>query len=73
MRRCPRTSTLDFAPLSSNLIAGAITAGRIRSYIAADELLGAIARLSMREAVEPGQPQRMVALLADGLRSGSHG
>lgn len=59
-------------PALEQLIAAAIAAGRIRSDIAADELLGAIARLSMTEAVEPGQAQRMVALLADGLRSGGH-
>ena len=57
-------------PALEQLLAAAIAAGRIRSDIAADELLAAIARLSMSEAGEPGQAQRMVALLADGLRSG---
>ncbi len=55
-------------PALERLLASAITAGRIRSDIAAGELLGAIARLSMSEVDEPAQAQRMVALLADGLR-----
>ena len=55
-------------PALERLLAAAITAGRIRSDIAAGELLGAIARLSMSEVDEPAQAERMVALLADGLR-----
>ena len=55
-------------PALEQLLAAAIAAGLVRSDIAPDELLGAIARLSMTEAGEPGQAQRMVALLADGLR-----
>lgn len=57
-------------PALENLLTAAIGAGRIRSDIAAGELLGAIARLSMSEVDEPAQAQRMVALLADGLRRG---
>lgn len=55
-------------PALERLLAAAITAGRIRSDIAAGELLGAIARLSMSEVDQPAQAERMVALLADGLR-----
>lgn len=55
-------------PTLQNLLATAIDAGRIRSDIEAGELLGAIARLSMSEVHDPAQSQRMVALLADGLR-----
>ena len=55
-------------PALQELLAAAAAAGRIRSDIAAGELLGAIARLSMSDGHEPAQAQRMVALLADGLR-----
>lgn len=55
-------------PALEKLLASASDAGRIRSDIAAGELLSAIARLSMLEDDEPARAQRMVALLADGLR-----
>lgn len=55
-------------PALEGLLASAIAAGRIRADISANELLGAVARLSMSESDEPVQAQRMVALLADGLR-----
>jgi AcrR family transcriptional regulator len=55
-------------PALERLLESAISAGRVRSDIAASELLGAVARLSMSEVDEPAQAQRMVALLADGLR-----
>ena len=54
-------------PALQNLLASASATGRIRSDIAANELLGAIARLSMSENDDPAQAQRMVALLANGL------
>ena len=57
-------------PALETLLASAMNAGRIRTDIAAGELLGAIARLSMSEVDEPAQAQRMVALLADGLCRG---
>lgn len=57
-------------PALQSLLDAAISAGRVRSDIASGELLGAIARLSMSEVDEPAQAQRMVALLADGLRCG---
>lgn len=60
-------------PALERLLTAAIAAGRIRSDIAGDELLGAIARLSMTEAGEPARAQRIVALLADGLRYGENG
>ena len=55
-------------PALQNLLAAAIAADQIRADIAADELLGAIARLSMSDVDAPSQAQKMVALLADGLR-----
>ena len=55
-------------PALETLLASAINAGCIRADVSAGELLGAIARLSMLEGDEPAQAQRMVALLADGLR-----
>lgn len=57
-------------PALEGLLASATDAGRIRTDVAAGELLSAIARLSMSEADEPARAQRMVALLADGLRCG---
>lgn len=57
-------------PALQSLLDSAISAGRVRSDIASGELLGAIARLSMSEVDEPAQAQRMVGLLADGLRCG---
>ena len=57
-------------PALERLLASARVAGRIRSDIAVGELLGAVARLSMAKDDEPAQAQRMVALLADGLRHG---
>ena len=58
-------------PALDRLLAAARAAGCIRSDVAAGELLGAIGRLSMSEVDEPDQAQRMVALLADGLRRGN--
>lgn len=55
-------------PALERLLASAVATGRIRSDVAAGELLGAIARLSMSDVDEPAQAQRMVSLLADGLR-----
>lgn len=57
-------------PALQDLLASAVAAGRIRSDIPAGELLGAIARLSMAENGDHALAQRMVALLADGLRGG---
>jgi AcrR family transcriptional regulator len=55
-------------PALQRLLIAASTAQRIRSDITADELLHAIARLSMSDSAGPAQAQRMVALLANGLR-----
>lgn len=60
-------------PALEELLASASVSGQIRSDIGAGELLGAIARLSMSDVSEPGQAQRMVALLADGLRHSDAG
>lgn len=57
-------------PALQDLLGAAIQAERIRSDVTAADLLGAIARLSMSEVDGPDQAQRMVALLADGLRRG---
>jgi len=64
---------LRLRPALQSLLASAIAAGQIRADIAADELLRAVARLSMSGSGEPGQAQRMVALLADGLRRNNAG
>jgi len=61
---------LRLRPALQSLLASAIAAGQIRGDIAANELLGAVARLSMSGADKPEQARRMVALLADGLRRG---
>lgn len=60
-------------PALERLLTAATAAGRIRSDIAAQDLLGAIASLSMTGVGEPAQAQKMVALLADGLQQvGNH-
>ena len=55
-------------PALEKLLASAKASGRIRSDIAAGELLGAVARLSMSEGDEPAQASPSVAFSADGLR-----
>ena len=58
------------------LLKSAASAGEIRPDIAAEELLGAVASLSMHAFGQgPKHAQRMVSLLVDGLRcgAGSHG
>lgn len=58
-------------PALHSLLASAAAAGQIRADVAADELLGAVARLcSSSRDEDRGQAERMVALLADGLRYG---
>ena len=57
-------------PALDRLLASAVAAGHIRSDITAPELMSAIARLSMSDDQKPAQAQRIVALLADGLRQG---
>ena len=57
-------------PALDRLLGSAIAAGCVRSDITAPELLSAIARLSMSDEQKPPQAQRMVGLLADGLRCG---
>lgn len=66
----PKHFDARLRPAFETLLASATAAGRVRSDISATELLGAIARLSMSEGDDPAQAQRMVALLADGLRCG---
>lgn len=58
-------------PALEALLASAVAAGQIRADVAADELLHAIARLCSSAATgDAGEAERMVALLADGLRYG---
>ena len=64
----PAHSETRLRPALQNLLAAAIAADQIRADIAADELLGAIARLSVSDLDAPSQAQKMVALLADSLR-----
>ena len=61
-------------PALQALLSTAVTAGEVRGDIDANELLDAVARLCMRaRADQPGQAERMVSLLADGLRYGAAG
>jgi len=55
-------------PALQGLLTTAIVAGGIRSDITAAEMLGAIARISMSDEDGPVTAQRMVGLLANGLR-----
>lgn len=58
-------------PALHALLTSAAAAGQVRADVAADELLGAVARLcSSSRDEDRGQAERMVALLADGLRYG---
>jgi hypothetical protein len=50
----------------------AVAAGRVRTDISAEELLGAAASLCMHACKQgPDHARRMVALLVDGLRYGA--
>jgi hypothetical protein len=56
-------------PALRGLLSAAIAAGEVRADVDADELLGAVASLSMSAYnAGPGRAERMVALLVDGLR-----
>ncbi|MCO1336679.1 TetR/AcrR family transcriptional regulator [Microbulbifer sp. OS29] len=56
-------------PMLKQVLDTAIDSGEVRSDIEADELLGGIARLAMSSSEDSSrQVQRMVTLLADGLR-----
>lgn len=58
-------------PAFRKLLEAAISSGEVRSDVEADDLLGAIASLSrVANDDRPGNRQRMIALLADGLRYG---
>jgi AcrR family transcriptional regulator len=59
-------------PALRTLLKSAISAGHVRSDIAAEELLGAVASLCMQaHAQGPEHARRMVSLLVDGLRYGA--
>ncbi len=57
-------------PAVRTLLESAVAAGEIRNDVESDELLHAVASLCM-PAQDDGRAQRMVALLVDGLRSGT--
>jgi AcrR family transcriptional regulator len=60
-------------PALRTLFAAATAAGEMRADVEPDELLGAVARLCMQAREDrPGQAERMVALLVDGLRYGAN-
>jgi AcrR family transcriptional regulator len=59
-------------PALQTLLKSAVAAGQVRSDIAADELLGAVASLCMHAYAQgPKHARRMVSLLVDGLRYGA--
>jgi AcrR family transcriptional regulator len=59
-------------PALRTLLEAAAAVGEIRRDVEPDELLGAVARLCMQAREDrPGHAERMVALLADGLRYGA--
>jgi AcrR family transcriptional regulator len=59
-------------PALRALLKAAVAAGEVRSDVDADDLLGAAASLCMSaHNAAPGQAERMVALLVDGLRYGA--
>ena len=59
-------------PALASLLEAAIASGEIRAGISARDLLHAVANLCMPVPDEgPAYSQRMVALLIDGLRSGT--
>ncbi len=60
-------------PAFRMLLETAAAAGEVRTDVDADDILNAVASLCMTaDADRPGHVQRMVALLADGLRYGTH-
>jgi AcrR family transcriptional regulator len=60
-------------PAFRALLDSAVTAGKIRSDVDADDLLDAVANLCLSAYSDrPEQARRMVALLVDGLRYGAH-
>ena len=59
-------------PAFRTLLESAAVAGEVRTDVDADEILSAVASLCMpADADRPGRTQRMIALLADGLRYGT--
>ena len=61
-------------PALRALLEAARAAGAVRTDVAAEELLGAVASLCMHAYERgPGHARRMVALLVDGLRYGAGG
>lgn len=58
-----------FNPALGSLLSAAAAAGHVRSDVAADDLLRAVANLCLTtDRDRPGHSERMVALLTDGLR-----
>jgi AcrR family transcriptional regulator len=59
-------------PAIRTLLDAAVAAGEVRANVEPDDLLGAVASLCMHPHEQgPAYAQRMVALLADGLRYGA--
>jgi AcrR family transcriptional regulator len=59
-------------PALRTLLERAVAAGQIRADVDADDILSGVASLCMSARDDrPGHPERMVALLGDGLRHGA--
>ncbi len=60
-------------PAFRTLLESAVAAGAVRTEVDADDILGAVAGLCMTaDSSKPNHTQRMVALIADGLRYGTN-
>jgi len=67
----PAYFELRLLPALRSLVEAAVAAGEIRADIQPEELLSAVASLSMRShGAQSASAERMVALLVDGLRYG---
>ncbi|MCF6526495.1 TetR/AcrR family transcriptional regulator [Streptomyces sp. JJ36] len=60
-----------FVPVLGTLLGTAADAGRIRSDVDPDDLLRAVANLTLPAPDDDGHTHRMIALLVDGLRYGT--
>ncbi|MFJ4007092.1 TetR/AcrR family transcriptional regulator [Streptomyces sp. NPDC090023] len=69
----PAYFQLRLVPALEGLLGAAVKAGRIRADIAADDLLRAVANLTLPAQDDDGHTTLMLGLLMDGLRYGSGG
>lgn len=61
-------------PTLARLLAAAVASGEARADVDADDIIGAVASLSMAtKSARPDQARRMVALFIDGLRHSANG